>query len=82
MRKQIDEIDEQLLTILAKRNRVSREIGMYKKENNMPVLQTGRYNEILEKRAQMGEALNLDREFVNAIMKSIHEESVRIQLAL
>ena len=82
LRKQIDEIDEQLLTILAKRNRVSREIGMYKKENNMPVLQTGRYNEILEKRAQMGEALNLDRDFVNAIMKSIHEESVRIQLAL
>ena len=48
----------------------------------MPVLQTGRYNEILEKRAQMGEAMNLDREFVFAIMKSIHEESVRIQLAL
>ena len=48
----------------------------------MPVLQTGRYNEILEKRAQMGEAMNLDRDFVNAIMKSIHEESVRIQLAL
>jgi chorismate mutase len=82
LRKQIDEIDEQLLTILAKRNRISREIGMYKKENNMPVLQTGRYNEILEKRAQMGEAMNLDRDFVNAIMKSIHEESVRIQLAL
>ena len=82
LRKQIDEIDEQLLTILAKRNRISREIGMYKKENNMPVLQTGRYNEILEKRAQMGEAMNLDRDFVNAIMKSIHEESVRIQLSL
>jgi chorismate mutase len=82
LRKQIDEIDEQLLTILAKRNRISREIGIYKKENNMPVLQTGRYNEILEKRAQMGEAMNLDREFVYAIMKAIHEESVRIQLTL
>ncbi len=82
LRKQIDEIDEQLLAILAKRNRISREIGMYKKENNMPVLQTGRYNEILEKRASMGEAMNLDKEFVFAIMKAIHEESVRIQLAL
>ena len=82
LRKQIDEIDEQLLTILAKRNRVSREIGIYKKENNMPVLQTGRYNEILEKRAQMGEAMNLDKEFVFAIMKAIHEESVKIQLHL
>ncbi len=82
LRKQIDEIDEQLLAILAKRNRISREIGMYKKENNMPVLQTGRYNEILEKRTSMGEAMNLDKEFVFAIMKAIHEESVRIQLAL
>ncbi len=82
LRKQIDEIDEQLLAILAKRNRISREIGTYKKENNMPVLQTGRYNEILEKRASMGEAMNLDKEFVFAIMKAIHEESVRIQLAL
>ncbi len=82
LRKQIDEIDEQLLALLAKRNSISREIGMYKKENNMPVLQTGRYNEILEERARMGQAMNLDREFVNAIMKSIHEESVRIQLAL
>ncbi len=82
LRKQIDEIDEQLLTILAKRNRISMEIGTYKKENNMPVLQTGRYNEILEKRAHMGEAMNLDREFVFAIMKAIHEESVRIQLSL
>ena len=82
LRKQIDEIDEQLLAILAKRNRISKEIGMYKKENNMPVLQTGRYNEILEKRAQMGEAMNLDKDFVFAIMKSIHEESVRIQLSL
>ncbi len=82
LRKQIDEIDEQLLTILAKRNRISMEIGTYKKENNMPVLQTGRYNEILEKRAHMGEAMNLDKEFVFAIMKAIHEESVRIQLSL
>ena len=81
-KEQIDEIDEQLLAILAKRNRVSREIGIYKKENNMPVLQTGRYNEILEKRAQMGEAMNLDKEFVFAIMKAIHEESVKIQLHL
>jgi chorismate mutase len=55
---------------------------MYKKENNMPVLQTGRYNEILEKRARMGEAMNLDKEFVFAIMKAIHEESVKIQLEL
>ena len=48
----------------------------------MPVLQSGRYNEILEKREKMGAAMNLSGEFVNAIMKSIHEESVRVQLLL
>ena len=42
LRKQIDEIDEQLLTILAKRMRISKEIGIYKKEHNMPILQSGR----------------------------------------
>ncbi|MDO4736557.1 MAG: bifunctional 3-deoxy-7-phosphoheptulonate synthase/chorismate mutase type II [Bacteroidia bacterium] len=82
LRGQIDEIDEQLLTLLAKRMRISREIGTFKKEHNMPVLQSGRYNEILEKREKMGAAMDLNGEFVNAIMKSIHEESVRIQLSL
>lgn len=82
LRKQIDDADRQLLELLARRNAISKEIGMYKKENNMPVLQTGRYNEILEKRARIGETLGLDRDFVLAIMKSIHEESVKIQLNL
>lgn len=82
LRGQIDEIDEQLLTLLSKRMRISKEIGTFKKEHNMPVLQSGRYNEILEKREKMGAAMNLSGEFVNAIMKSIHEESVRVQLLL
>lgn len=82
LRQQIDEVDEQILTLLAKRTQISREIGVYKKENKMPVLQPGRYNEILEERVNKGVQLDLDREFVLAIMKSIHEESVRIQLSL
>ena len=81
-RKMIDETDMQLLELLARRNAISREIGMYKKENNMPVLQSARYSEILEKRARMGEEIGLEREFVLEIMKSIHEESVKIQLSL
>lgn len=82
LRQQIDEVDDQLLTLLAKRARISTEIGTYKKENKMPVLQPGRYNEILEARAQKGAKMELDKEFVMAIMKLIHEESVRIQLSL
>ena len=82
LRQQIDEVDDQWLALLAKRGRISREIGLYKKEHQMPVLQTGRYHEILEERVRKGEQLDLDRDFILAIMKSIHEESVRIQLSL
>ena len=82
LRKQIDEIDEQLLTVLAKRMSVSKEIGTYKKEHNMPILQSGRYNDILENRAKQGEALNLSCEFVTEIMKAIHEESVKVQMEI
>lgn len=82
LRKQIDEIDEQLLTILAKRMRISKEIGTYKKEHNMPILQSGRYNDILENRAKQGAALSLGHDFVTEIMKAIHEESVKVQMEI
>ena len=82
LRKQIDEIDEQLLTILAKRMRISKEIGIYKKEHNMPILQSGRYNDILENRAKQGQAMNLSADFVTEIMKAIHEESVKVQMEI
>lgn len=82
LRKQIDEIDENILTMLSKRMRISREIGTYKKEHNMTVLQSGRYNQLLENRNKMAEALNISPEFVDSIMKSIHEESVRVQMEI
>lgn len=82
LRKQIDTIDEKLLTVLAKRMQISKEIGTYKKEHNMPILQQGRYNDILENRAKQGKAMDLNPEFVTEIMKSIHEESVRVQMEI
>ncbi len=80
LRRQIDEIDESLLELLAKRMRISREIGVYKKEHNMPVLQAPRYSEILEKRSNMGESMELNSDFIKEILKEIHEESVRQQM--
>jgi 3-deoxy-D-arabino-heptulosonate 7-phosphate (DAHP) synthase len=82
LRNQIDGIDEQLLELLAKRMRISREIGIYKKEHNMPILQSPRYSEILEKRASMGQSMDLNTEFVKEILKEIHEESVRQQMII
>jgi chorismate mutase len=82
LRRQLDTIDEQLFELLAKRMRISREIGIYKKEHNMPVLQTIRYDEILKKCSAMGEAMDLSVDFVKEMIKEIHEESVRQQIII
>ncbi len=80
LRRQIDDTDQQLLTLLSKRMRISREIGQFKKEHNMTVLQAGRYNEVLEKRSAQGVLCGLSAEFVKRMFEEIHEESVRQQL--
>lgn len=82
LRQQIDTIDNELMELLAKRMRVCREIGQYKKEHNIQVLQTGRYNEILDKRGAQGSLLGMSDQFAKQIFEHIHEESVRQQLEI
>lgn len=82
LRKQIDEMDDQLLNLLTKRMRISREIALYKKDHNMGVVQTARYNEILDKRCAQGSLCGMSPEFVRRIYESIHEESVRQQMEI
>ena len=77
-----DAADEQVLELLAKRMRVSREIGVYKKEHNMPILQSPRYSEILENRSDMGQQMDLNTDFIKKILSLIHEESVRQQMII
>ena len=80
LRHQIDNLDNQLLELLAKRMRISREIGQYKKEHSMPVLQTNRYDEILQKRMAQAVELGMSGEFMKEVMQAIHEESVHQQM--
>ncbi len=82
LRNQIDELDNNLMDLLAKRMRVCREIGQYKKEHNMTVLQTSRYNEILDKRGAQGALCGMDPSFIKEIFEAIHEESVRQQIEI
>lgn len=82
LRRQIDECDNSLMEELSKRMRIAREIGTYKKEHDMPILQTSRYSEILEKRGSQGALCGLDAEFVMKIFEAIHEESVRQQMEI
>lgn len=82
LRKQIDECDNDLIQLLAKRMRVCREIGTYKKEHGVNILQTGRYNEILDKRGAQGVLCGMDQAFIKKVFEAIHEESVRQQMEI
>ena len=82
LRKQIDDCDNDLIEVLSKRMRIVREIGTYKKEHNMTVLQTGRYNEIINKRGEQGAACDMAGDFIKGVFESIHEESVRQQIEI
>jgi chorismate mutase len=82
LRKQIDELDDQLVELLSKRMRVSREIGTFKKEHNMQVLQASRYSEILDGRIKQAEKFGIDGDCMQKILEAIHEESVRQQIEI
>jgi chorismate mutase len=82
LRQQIDQLDDELLTVLAKRMRISREIGQYKKEHNMPVLQTHRYDEILDKRLAQAKDLEMGAVFMKEVLEAVHEESIRQQIEI
>ena len=82
LRQQIDELDNELLAVLAKRMRVSQEIGQYKKEHNMPVLQTGRYDEILGQRSADAVKMGMGADFMKTVLEAIHEESIRQQIVV
>lgn len=79
LRESIDGIDQQLVQILGKRMEVAREIGKCKKANNVTILQKNRWNEIFEKRIQIGLQEGLTEEFMGDLYTSIHKESIRQQ---
>ena len=80
LRSQIDSLDTILIETLARRMQVSREIGDYKHKNNMPIVQTGRYNDVIQNRLELAEQFGLSEQLVKQIYQLIHEESVNIQL--
>jgi len=79
MRKEIDMIDEEIMNILASRMKIAREIGLYKKENNMTILQSERWKEVLSKFVSRGTQNGLGEEFITRVIKSIHDESIEQQ---
>ena len=80
LRGRIDELDTELVALLARRQRISNEIGDWKIAHNMPVLQSGRYREIIERLSALARTQGLDPDYVAAIMETIHRESIRQQM--
>lgn len=79
LRAKIDVIDENLLYVLASRMKVSRQIGQYKKDNNIAILQASRWDSVLAKVVEKGADYELSEKFLTAVFNAIHEASVEAQ---
>lgn len=79
LRTQIDVIDHQLIETLGKRMKIADDIGTLKKKNNVAILQTKRWNEILGKMILEGEQHQLSEEFILRVFKAVHQESINHQ---
>jgi chorismate mutase len=82
LRESINRTDEDLLQILMNRMLVAEKIGTYKKENNVTILQTNRWEHLLSERLSHAAMMGLSEEFVRALYVLIHEESIRKQAAV
>lgn len=78
-RKEIDEIDNDILSLFAKRFAVVKNIGAYKKDHNMPIINKEREKELIAILTQKANAQNLSSEFIEKIWQTIFGESYKIE---
>jgi chorismate mutase len=79
LRQQINQLDDELMQILGQRMKIAELIGRYKKENNITILQTSRWNEIIERATAKAEKIGLSREFITRYFDAVHMESINHQ---
>lgn len=79
LRAKIDIVDDELIQILAKRMKLVSQIGKFKKENNITILQLKRWNEVINDRLEKAEHLGLNKDFVTHLLEILHQESIQIQ---
>lgn len=78
-REIIDDMDYKLINVLADRMQVVEEIGRYKKEKNITILQADRWNEIIQDRVKHGVPKGLSEDLLTQILQLVHKESIRHQ---
>ena len=79
LRDQIDKLDDRIINLLVDRMQVAEKIGTYKKENNITILQTKRWDDMLRNRLALGMRKGLSEEFITKLFRSIHQESINHQ---
>jgi len=79
LREQINHLDDELIQLLGQRMKIADKIGEYKKNNNVTILQTSRWNQILERAYAKGDQLGLSREFITKYFDAVHMESINHQ---
>lgn len=79
LRNNIDKIDDLIIQKMAERMNIAEQIGTYKRDNNITILQVNRWDEILNKRVNYGKALKLHADFTEKLLELIHAESIRKQ---
>ena len=82
LRDQIDKLDDRIINLLEERMHVSEKIGDYKKVNNITILQTKRWDDMLKNRLSLGTRKGLSEEFVIKLFRSIHQESINHQTSV
>ena len=79
LRSEIDKLDEELIDILSQRMNIVEEIGKYKKQHNITILQLKRWSQIIRNRVDAGVRMGLSREFLLKLLEALHEESIQRQ---
>lgn len=82
LRREIDRIDNEIIDLMSRRMQVSRDIGRYKKEHRMQVVQIGRFDDIMKNRVEAASHMGMSAEFARSLYAAIHEESVRQQIEI
>ena len=79
LRQQINHLDDELMQLLSQRMKIAENIGEYKKNNEVVILQTNRWNEILERAYRKADPLGLSKEFITRYLDAVHMESINHQ---
>lgn len=80
LRQRIDECDGELIGLLARRMSIVREIGQYKQQHQVPVVQTSRFDKVLRRAIDMARDEGLSEAFITSVMRAIHDEAILQQV--